>query len=125
MIPLASAGKQLLNSGGSRSALAAFDEALALAPIKSSPGGNAALQKAIALDNLRQHEDARKLYAQLRGHNDAEVARTAKRMEFGFQAGAAVAHAAWSMNHAGQLAGGMSSICIWLTARAGMVLYSA
>ena len=44
--------------------------------------------QAITLDSLGQHEEAHTLYQQLRRHRTRDVARTARAMEYGFDAGA-------------------------------------
>lgn len=46
----------------------------------------AALQRAICLDSMGRGDEARALYRQLERHSIAYVARTAKRMSFGFAA---------------------------------------
>jgi hypothetical protein len=78
----------LLDRGALSSALGFFEAAAGLVPIKSAAGGEAALQQAITLDSLGCHDDARALYTQLRRHRTARVAKTARAMEYGFDAGA-------------------------------------
>jgi tetratricopeptide (TPR) repeat protein len=82
------AGTALLDRGRLQSALLLFEEAAALVSAKSDVGGRAALQRAITLDSLGRHDEALKLYGQLRTHRCTSIAKSARSMSFGFQAGA-------------------------------------
>ena len=85
---LVHAGSVLLDGGRLPQALRLFDEAAALLPVKSSAGGEAALKRAITLDSLGRHDEAKKLYSQLRTHRVTHIAKTARAMSYGFDAGA-------------------------------------
>jgi hypothetical protein len=56
--------------------------------LKSEVGGKANLQRAITMDSMGRHTEAKSLYQLLKGHRSSEVARTARSMSFGFTAGA-------------------------------------
>lgn len=80
-------GSALLDSGKLASALLLFEEASKLVPLKSHIGGKANLQRAITMDSMGRHAEAKSLYQQLKGHRCSEVARSARSMSFGFKAG--------------------------------------
>ena len=122
------AGSALLDRGKLESALLLFEEASALVNPKSNAGGRANLQRAITLDSIGRHAEARPLYEQLARHRDRDVAKSAKSMAFGFVAGApgglmATRPAPFRPSHA-SLPNGCSSrgrrgrlrVCAWLAA---------
>ena len=83
------AGKALMDRGALKAALRYFEAALDMVALRTEAGGEAALQRAITLDSLQRHEEARDLYAQLRRHRTAQIAKKARQLDFGFDAGAA------------------------------------
>ena len=83
------AGKALMDRGALKAALRYFEAALDMVALRTEAGGEAALQRAITLDSLQRHEEARDLYAQLRQHRTAQIAKKARQLDFGFDAGAA------------------------------------
>ena len=76
----------LFRQGKLREALAPYEEARALMPLRTTLGGRATLGAGICLDSLGRGEAARSMYSRLRGHPDAATAKQAKRLDFGFQA---------------------------------------
>ncbi|KAL0033866.1 hypothetical protein WJX77_008234 [Trebouxia sp. C0004] len=62
----------------------AFDEELM--PLRTELGGKSRLQKAICLDSLGQNKEAFVVYGLIERHPNADVAKVAKRMIFGFRA---------------------------------------
>jgi tetratricopeptide (TPR) repeat protein len=76
----------LFRQGKLREALAPYEEARGMIPLRTSLGGRATLGAAICSDSLGRAEAARDLYRRLRGHPDAAVAKQAKRLTFGFDA---------------------------------------
>lgn len=88
------AGTALLDRGKLQGALLLFEEASGLVNPKSDAGGRANLQRAITLDSIGRHGEARPLYEQLGRHRCRDVAKAAKSMSFGFVAGALRACAA-------------------------------
>ncbi|KAL6766908.1 CPLD68 [Auxenochlorella protothecoides x Auxenochlorella symbiontica] len=89
----AAAAQKLVDSGAGyfrvgqlQAALAEYQAAGLLVPMKSAVGGDAALGAALSLDSLGRGEEAAELYKALRSHRKAEVAKVAARMLFGFKA---------------------------------------
>jgi tetratricopeptide (TPR) repeat protein len=76
----------LFRAGKLREAASVYEEARQMIPLRTTLGGRATLGAAVCLDSLGRGEAARDLYKRLRGHPDAETARTAKRLTFGFDA---------------------------------------
>ena len=79
-------GEALFKAGAISAALAKFEASCALVPLRTRPGGLAGLQRAICLDSLGRNEEAYAIYALLQGHSAPGVAKTVKRMMFGFKA---------------------------------------
>lgn len=81
-------GDAYLKAGDLRSAADAFAGAATLLPARTTLGGRARLNQAIALDSMGQGEAAFALYKSVERHPAADVARAAKRLLFGFTAAA-------------------------------------
>ena len=79
-------GLAVFERGDFQTAAEIFQEVETYVHRQTDVGGQALLQRAIALDSLGRGADARTLYAALQRHPNAYVARTAKRLSFGFQA---------------------------------------
>ncbi|CAL5221509.1 g3713 [Coccomyxa viridis] len=80
-------GQELMREGKLQEANLAFDEAMQHVSFRSCIGGEVTLQKAICLDSLGRNEEAMPLYKLISRHSAPHVARSAKRLLFGFTAG--------------------------------------
>lgn len=81
-------GDALLKAGDLQPAADAFAAAAALLPSRTLLGGRARLNQGIALDSMGKGEEAFTLYKSVERHPSADVARSAKRLLFGFAAAA-------------------------------------
>lgn len=79
-------GEQLFKNKLVAAALSKYAVASELMPLKTELGGKSRLQKAICLDSLGQNKEAFAVYGLLERHPNADVAKVAKRMIFGFRA---------------------------------------
>lgn len=79
-------GEQLFKNKLVAAALGKYAVAAELMPLKTELGGKSRLQKAICLDSLGQNKEAFSVYGLLERHPNADVAKVAKRMIFGFRA---------------------------------------
>ncbi len=79
-------GEQLFKDKMVAAALSKYAVAAELMPLKTGLGGKARLQRAICLDSLGQNKEAFAVYSLLERHPNADVAKVAKRMIFGFRA---------------------------------------
>lgn len=79
-------GESEFKAGRVTVALDRFSAAAELVPLRSKIGGMASLQKAICLDSLGKNREAYGIYKSLKGHTAPGVAKSAKRMLFGFTA---------------------------------------
>lgn len=64
-----------------------FGEAAGLVPFPSPQFGKAALNRAVCLDSIGKSEEARRAYEALRRHPDTQIARMARQLGYGFEAG--------------------------------------
>ncbi|MEW5314116.1 MAG: hypothetical protein WDW38_005636 [Sanguina aurantia] len=79
-------GLALIGKGLLRAAYEKFNAASSKVPVKTKIGGQATLQKAVALDSLGESKMAEKLYKTLTGHPIPAVSKKARQMLFGFEA---------------------------------------
>ncbi|KAL0029629.1 hypothetical protein WJX79_009355 [Trebouxia sp. C0005] len=79
-------GEQLFKNKLVAAALSKYAVAAELMPLKTELGGRSRLQKAICLDSLGQNKEALAVYGLIERHPNADVAKVAKRMIFGFRA---------------------------------------
>jgi len=79
-------GEQLFKDKLVAAALSKYAVAAELMPLRTELGGRSRLQKAICLDSLGQNKEAFAVYGLIERHPNADVAKVAKRMIFGFRA---------------------------------------
>ncbi|DBA91728.1 TPA: hypothetical protein ACH3X1_003324 [Trebouxia sp. C0004] len=79
-------GEQLFKDKLVAAALSKYTVAAELMPLRTELGGKSRLQKAICLDSLGQNKEAFVVYGLIERHPNADVAKVAKRMIFGFRA---------------------------------------
>lgn len=79
-------GEQLFKNKLVAAALSKYAVAAELMPLRTELGGKSRLQKAICLDSLGQNKEAFAVYGLIERHPNADVAKVAKRMIFGFRA---------------------------------------
>lgn len=86
MQALLAEGNAFMKDGLLKRAAEKYKEAIALVSVKTRVGGEATLQRAIALDSLGYSDEAKQMYKQITNHPVPSVSKKARQMLEGFAA---------------------------------------